>query len=488
MALFDPERKRIVIRVVYDGPGHAGKTTNLQRLATSFAAWRRSDLVSPATIGERTQYFDWLEVDGGLLRSYPIRAQLLTVPGQRDLTLRRKFVIERADVVVFVADSQTEGIAEARSFYAELCEQLAGLPVAVPIVFQANKQDLSGAIKPPALARMICEGLRAPDRIKGSVASNNDGVKQTLSVALRLGSEAVRKRWASEDPKAMVGEVGNADSTFAALEHHESERARGRSSTLAPTLPTPALSSTQLWPAISGRALLTEIEGKPLRRVPTPNRPERFIYEADGWRMTTGTDQLCESDDAALAMMLELARRKIALAAWLPEPCTLAAAPDPDGAGVWLWTIDPILPTLADEFDDDDPDRRIEALARYAEIIVGAEALAETHRLIVDLDPAVFGLQTDERVRTRYLGERLDVGVELDVVEAIVAIAERFADDEAAVTDFTEILCLGFHYAPIGLERRAALCEALESVAVASLRVRRVLDAATKVLRRPAHE
>lgn len=26
MALFDPERKRIVIRVVHDGPGHAGKT------------------------------------------------------------------------------------------------------------------------------------------------------------------------------------------------------------------------------------------------------------------------------------------------------------------------------------------------------------------------------------------------------------------------------------------------------------------------------
>ena len=63
MARFDPERKRIVIRVVYDGPGHAGKTTNLQRLSKSFASWRRSDLVSPNTLGERTQYFDWLEVD-----------------------------------------------------------------------------------------------------------------------------------------------------------------------------------------------------------------------------------------------------------------------------------------------------------------------------------------------------------------------------------------------------------------------------------------
>ena len=501
MALFDPERKRIVIRVVYDGPGHAGKTTNLQRLCKSFVAWRRSDLVSPATIGERTQYFDWLEVDGGLLRSYPIRAQLLTVPGQRELTLRRQFVIERADVVVFVADSQPDSIADARSFYAELCEQLASFPVAVPIVFQANKQDLPGAIKPVKLARMVCEGLRVPDQIKGSVASDNKGVRQTLSVALRIGSEAVRMLWASEDPKAMAGEVADAEGTLAALEYHEAERSRGHDSVLHrvlhPVLPSSTLPSTQLWPAVSGRALLAELEGRSLRRIPTPDRPDRFVFEVDGWardsfdvdrwRLTAGTDHLYESEDAALAAMDALTRRKVALASWLPEPSALALAADPGGAGVWLWTLDPVLPTLEDELADPDPDRRREALARFAEIAVGAEAFAESHGLLVSLEPSAFALQVGERVWTRYIGERLEPGDAQDIVGPILSLAERFANDEIALADYAESLCLGLHHAPRSPERRLALIGAF-AAAEPEGGAMQVAHSASLVLSRPARD
>lgn len=486
MALFDPERKRVVIRVVYDGPGHAGKTTNLQRLATSFAAWRRSDLVSPATIGERTQYFDWLEVDGGLLRSYPIRAQLLTVPGQRELGLRRRFVLERADVVVFVADSQPSGVEEARSFYAELCEQLAGL--SVPIILQANKQDLPGAIKPPKLATMISQGQRKPDQVVRSVASNNDGVKQTLTVALRLGSETIRKLWANSDPKTMIGEVGDPQSTLAALEHHEAERSRGRTSAPLPILPEPSHVGTRVWPPKSGRALLTELEGKPVRRVPTPDRPERHVVEIEGWRLTTGTDRLYDDEAAALAAMETLAGRKVALAAWLPEPCAVASAVDPGGADVWLWTVDPVLPTLAAELDHDDGDRRREALARFAEVVVGAEALAETHELLVDLDPAAFGLQAGDRLRTRYVGERLEAGRELDSIGPILELAERFAADEIALADYVESLCLGFHYAPRSAKRRAALREQLEAIDPTSAGAAWVCKALQTVLRRAARE
>jgi signal recognition particle receptor subunit beta len=487
MALFDPERKRIVIRVVYDGPGHAGKTTNLQRLSSSFAAWRRSDLVSPATIGERTQYFDWLEVDGGLLRSYPIRAQLLTVPGQRELTLRRKFVIERADVVVFVADSQAEGLDEARAFYAELCEQLDAFPVPVPIILQANKQDLPGAIKPPALARLISAGLRAPDQIKGSVASNNDGVKQTLAVALRLGSEAVRKLWASEDPTAMAGEIEDHEAAFAALTHHESQRQSGRPSVPAPTLPSTQLPSTQLWPPVSGRALLQALDGKPTRRIPTPERPDRCVFEVDGWRLSSGSAQFYSSTEAALTAMLALTRRKVALGAWLPEPAAVAVVPGPEHAGAWLWTIEPVLPSLAEQLADRDPDRRRDALSTFAEILVGAEALAERAGLLVDLDPAAFALQTGDRIRTRYLGERLEPGRAPATVAAIVDQAERHANDPAALGDFTEILCLGFHYAPVDSERRASLIAELDAVDIEHPAARQACDAAQQILARPAH-
>ncbi|MFO7565689.1 MAG: GTPase domain-containing protein [Enhygromyxa sp.] len=509
MALFDPERKRVVIRVVYDGPGHAGKTTNLQRLAASFAAWRRSDLVSPGTIGERTQYFDWLEVDGGLLRSYPIRAQLLTVPGQRELALRRRFVIERADVVVFVADSQPGGVEEAQSFYAELCEQLASLPSPVPIVFQANKQDLPGALKPATLAAAVCEGLPRPKQVVRSVASNNDGVKQTLAVALRIGSEAVRQLWAGVDPAKRsaaprgpalpetmvgeVGEVGDPDSTLAALEHHEAERSRGRKATSVPTLPAASQASTRVWPPQSGRALLEQLEGKPVRRVPTPDRPERYVLElrqsgdSPPWRLLTGTDRFFDDEASALAAMELLASRKVALGAWLPEPCAIACAVDSSGGGAWLWTVDPVLWTLAEELEQRDEDRRRDALACYAEVIVGAEALAETHELLVELDPGVFGLQSGDRVRTRYLGERLEAGRDLDSIGPILATAERFAADESALAEYVEILCLGFHYAPQSAERRATLRERLAEAEPRSPGAARLCKALRMVLRQAAH-
>lgn len=492
MALFDPERERIVIRVVYDGPGHAGKTTNLARLCRAFASWRRSDMVSPATLGERTQYFDWLEVDGGLLASYPIRAQLLTVPGQRELALRRKFVIERADVVVFVADSQPDSVAESRSFYAELCEQLAGFPNEVPIVLQANKQDLPGAIKPPALAKAISQGLRAPTQVFGSVATSDQGVKQTLTVALKLGSDLLRKRLGANKIQSIAGSVGDAAGTFAALARHEAHTARERlGATLEPPRPTASLPTTHLWPPVTGRTLLTSLGGLELRRVSDPDDRDRVVLECPGWRFSTGSDRCFDGDDVGLHAMWQLTRRKVALAGWLPEPCAVALQPDPAGTGHWLWTIDPVLPSLADELDASEAGRRQQALARFAEVITGALAIVETRGLIIDLDPACFGVQSDEgdRDRTRYIGERLDAGTALEgVVELVFGMVERFASEPLAIAEFAETLGLGLRHVPIDWDRRVALQQAFMAAAPQSRAAERLRDTAIVGLSRPARE
>jgi signal recognition particle receptor subunit beta len=491
MALFDPERERIVIRVVYDGPGHAGKTTNLARLCKAFASWRRSEMVSPATLGERTQYFDWLEVDGGLLNSYPIRAQLLTVPGQRELTLRRRFVIERADVVVFVADSQPESLPESRAFYAELCEQLAAFPEDVPIVLQANKQDLRGAIKPPALAKAISEGLRPPAQVIGSVAKTDQGVKQTLTVALKLGSDLLRKRLGANKVHSLAGVAGDAAGTFAALEHHEAAIARERlGARLEPTRPSASLPATHLWPPVTGRSLLGSLENVQLRRV-SGDDGDRVVLEGSGWRLTTAIDRRFDDEDAGLAVMGQSTRRKVALAGWLPEPCAVALQADPAGTGHWLWTIDPVLPSLADELASSDAARRQQALARFAEVITGALALAETRDLIVDLDPACFGVQADEgdRDRTRYIGERLDAGSTIpDVVEVVFAMVERFGQEQSAIAEFAETLCMGLRSVPIDWERRVALQRQFIVADPPTNAAARVRDHAVMALSRPARE
>jgi signal recognition particle receptor subunit beta len=499
MALFDPERKRIVVRVVYDGPGHAGKTTNLRHLCKSFASWRRSEMVSPNTLGERTQYFDWLEVDGGLLRSFPIRAQLLTVPGQTELVLRRQFVIERADVVVFVADSQPESVAESRRFYAQLCEQLEGFEHRVPIIFVANKQDLAGALRPPVVAKQVCGGLRAPAAVKGTVATSNRGVKQALMVALRLCSEELRDRWRGEDPKGKVGDVGDAETTLAALEHHEAQLARGRPSTLRPTLPSPDLPTTQIWPAVSGRALIGELYGQRLIPRPDAAHPERTDLEVDlggeRWRLSTSSDRLFEDLDAAQAALHQLSSRKVALGSWLAEPCAVTAVADPEGRGAWLWAIDPVLPSLEDalartrpgELPSEAAERRRDAMLRFVEAALGAEALAERRGLVVELEPGSFAVQRDEaRTWTRYLGHELAAGDAVDVAGPLLALARRFANDEVALADFTEVLCLGLYRVPEAPERRAALRQAFAELELAEAELRRIRDAASMVLGRPA--
>lgn len=491
MALFDPERKRIVVRVVYDGPGHAGKTTNLQRLCKSFASWRRSELVSPNTLGERTQYFDWLEVDGGLMHGHPVRAQLLTVPGQTELRLRRQFVIERADVVVFVADSQAAGVAEARHFYAELCEQLASLEHPVPIVFQANKQDMPGALRPAELARRVCEGLRQPAQVSGTVASTDRGVKQTLTTALRLASELLRERWTSSEVRNQIGEVGDAATVYAALEHREAQLARGRPAELRPTLPSPELPSTQIWPPISGRAVISQVYGHELRRRSDAAHAERVILEVAtqggdvrDWRIMGGTDRLYEDIDAAKTALIHLCRRMVALGSWLIEPCALAVAGDAESPVAWLWSIQPSLPTLADALADEDAEQRRAALLRFAEVALGAEALAERSGVLVELEPSNFAVQHDDRSRTRYVGYPLEAGDQIDIVGPLLAVVQRFAQDEIALADLTEVLCMGLYQVPADPDRRAALRQAFMQAPIDASGPRRVCDAAAMVLAR----
>jgi signal recognition particle receptor subunit beta len=490
MALFDPERKRIVIRVVYDGPGHAGKTTNLQRLCKSFQSWRRSELVSPNTLGERTQYFDWLEVDGGLLHGHPVRAQLLTVPGQTELRLRRQFVIERADVVVFVADSQAAAIPEARHFYAELCEQLSCFEQPVPIVFQANKQDVAGALRPEELARRVCEGQRKPAQVSGSVATTDRGVKQTLTTALRLASELLRDRWSSTDVRNQIGEVGDAATVYAALEHREAQIARGRPAQLRPTLPSPELPSTQIWPPISGRSVISQVYGRELRRRSDAAHPERMVLEVatdtGNWRIMGGTDRLFEDLDSAQTALLHLCRRMVALGSWLVEPIALAVASDGAGQVAWLWSIQPLLPTLADALADADVEQRQAALLRFAEVAIGAEALAERSGVLVELDPANFAVQHDDRERTRYVGHVVEAGDAIDIVGPLFSLAQRFANDEIALADLTEVLCLGLHHVPADGERRASLRRSFAQAEIDALGPRRVRDAAMRILARPA--
>ena len=90
MASFDSERKCHVVRIVYDGPGFAGKTTNLKRVHEIIPPSRRSEIVTPAELKGRMMFFDWLEIEGPKHGGIGLRFQLITVPGQIERNYRRR--------------------------------------------------------------------------------------------------------------------------------------------------------------------------------------------------------------------------------------------------------------------------------------------------------------------------------------------------------------------------------------------------------------
>src|SRR5512140_1419107 len=128
MPHMDARSGDIVIRIVYDGAAEAGKTTNIQRLFDVIPLQRRGTLASPGTTQRRTEFFDWLDFAGGFVDGRRLRCQLVSVPGQSSLLHRRRYLLETADAIVFVADSRPEQVEGNRDCLRVLRRILDDLP------------------------------------------------------------------------------------------------------------------------------------------------------------------------------------------------------------------------------------------------------------------------------------------------------------------------------------------------------------------------
>ena len=145
MSLVNFTTREITCKIVYYGPGRSGKTTNLQHVYSQVPADRKGRMVSLATQTDRTLFFDFLPLDLGSISGFTTKFQLYTVPGQVYYNATRKLVLQGADGVVFVADSQLrqldENLGSLQNLHANILE--SGVDVrTLPMVLQFNKQDL----------------------------------------------------------------------------------------------------------------------------------------------------------------------------------------------------------------------------------------------------------------------------------------------------------------------------------------------------------
>ncbi|RME72185.1 MAG: GTPase [Planctomycetota bacterium] len=216
-------RKEVNCKIVYYGCGLSGKTTNLEVVHEKAPSDRKGELTSIATEGDRTLFFDFMPLDLGKVGGMSTKFQLYTVPGQVYYNATRKLVLQGADGVVFVADSQRSKLEENIESLKNLEENLRenGLDIRkIPLVIQYNKRDLPDAMPVEELDEKLnwygCPTFEA-------VAIRGEGVFPTLKklsamVLAKLNKEygvgsrkPARTESRAQAAKASSGEISTSD-------------------------------------------------------------------------------------------------------------------------------------------------------------------------------------------------------------------------------------------------------------------------------------
>lgn len=179
----DFNAKEITLKLVYYGPGLSGKTTNLIKLHECSAGDVRGRLMTLETRDDRTLFFDLLPLsftEGVGDKAFSVRIKLFTVPGQVIHKSTRKLVLQGADGVAFVADSQLHETKNNAVAFLDLKENLQANGLALsdmPLVIQFNKRDLPNTRTD---AEIHAQAKRGREPVFCAIATRGDGVIETF--------------------------------------------------------------------------------------------------------------------------------------------------------------------------------------------------------------------------------------------------------------------------------------------------------------------
>lgn len=215
MSMVNPLAREISAKIVFCGPALSGKTTSLTRVFESVRPARRGELVTLATQGDRTIFFDFLPLHVKQVRGLGVRFQLYTVPGQTYYAATRELVLKGADGIVFVADSAPDAQAANIESWEELGRNVAamGLDIAtMPLVVQWNKRDLPDAVSIAELESKL-NHVKAP--AFETISKDGDGILDTFRAISKL---VIRRFWQERGrkPGAEVDPLGTSEAEEAA--------------------------------------------------------------------------------------------------------------------------------------------------------------------------------------------------------------------------------------------------------------------------------
>ena len=187
--------REVTLKLVYYGPALSGKTTNLRALHELTTEASRGRLMTLETKDDRTLFFDMLpfvfraeRADGERSSGggMSLRVKIFTVPGQVLHASTRRLVLQGADGVAFIADSQLSETEHNAASFLDLRENLKQLGFAIkelPLVIQFNKRDLPAVRSDAEIEQLAARG-REP--VFAASAAFGKGVLESFFGLLHL--------------------------------------------------------------------------------------------------------------------------------------------------------------------------------------------------------------------------------------------------------------------------------------------------------------
>jgi mutual gliding-motility protein MglA len=191
---FNTGQRELTLKIVYYGPGLSGKTTNLRALYQRIQPHLRGHLMTLDTADDRTLFFDTLPLvfRAGNLK---VKLKLFTVPGQVMHNSTRRIVLQGADAIAFIADSQPSKRQENYKYWLNMVENLRANGLAIetlPNVVQWNKKDLGDDSTVEAIDKMRKEGKQP---VYEAIAVRGEGVLETFLGLVDMTYDQIDKHY-----------------------------------------------------------------------------------------------------------------------------------------------------------------------------------------------------------------------------------------------------------------------------------------------------
>ena len=457
MAILHQQDRAIILRIVYDGPPEAGKTTSVKALAQSFGR----EVYTPEEQQGRTVYFDWLEHTGGRFDGAPIRCQIVSVPGQDCWRERRLHLLDQADVVVFVGDTSLAAWSATLERLQDLrgvLDRREGPPVG--LVLQANHRDAPNAV-PLAAVRSEVDSTRTA--VIESVAIDGTGVREAFVFAVRLALDRVREEQRSGTlgqtavdlagdgllRELLAREAGTTDAEVEPLGSLPVDEAatidtirpgtRSHKANLPQRLPSHDVPSGLVWPPVEGRIFLREVTKFPVlsRLMPSGDHQGTF---STGHRAHSAVDAVFEEIDEGREMLVAWARAHVSAQALLSKGRCIVLAATGDGR-FRLWQIVRDEPSLRQLFIGDGENLMPRLAAR--QLATASRFLGEAHaacaRYAIALPCTLDTIGVSEGGQPVYVGDvafttsGIDTqsGIQVVMRELAALVAHRTASERA---------------------------------------------------------